>query len=50
MRTIRYSGRLRGRGCLPEGGMSAQGVCLPGVSAQGCVCQTPPCEQNHRQV
>ena len=62
MRTVRCSGRLLGvstRGSVCPRGVSAWGVsaggCLPGVSAQGVsaqrgFCQTPPCEQNHRQV
>ena len=38
MRTIRYSGRLGGGGCLLRGG------CLSsGVSAQGGVCLTDVC-------
>ena len=49
MRTIRCSGRLPGRGCLPrgclpKGGGVCQGECMPGGV------HLPPCEQNHRQV
>ena len=53
----------QGEGCLPgiRGvvclGASAWGgvcqgvcVCLGGVYPRRGVCQTPPCEQNHRQV
>ena len=43
MRTARCSGRLLG--CV-----SAQGLCVcrGAVSAQGCVCQTPPGQNDRR--
>ena len=44
MRTVRYSGRLRGGGCLP-GGVCLGGVCLGGGCLPGGK-HPPLCGQN----
>ena len=51
MRTVRFSGRILregGTACLPRGGVSTQGGCLPGGSLPDS--HPHPCEQNDIQV